>query len=153
MCYHCLSPDKRILCLAHISSLFFLCSGATKVTACGKTLTRSSKTAPGAPGANTAPARAPVELEFASAHVSATTQRKWQLHELILWGIVNHCQVKSSNYFLCSPISQITKTLNGEKKEETSEERSLSQDKEEIVVLCAQKRTIIDYKHKTDVVC
>ncbi len=32
--------------------------------------------APGAPGANMAPARAPVELEFASGHVSATTQRK-----------------------------------------------------------------------------
>ena len=51
-------------------------SGATKVTACGRTLIRSSKMASGAPGANLAPARARVELEFASGHVSATTQRK-----------------------------------------------------------------------------
>lgn len=55
-----------------------LCSGATKVTACGKTLIRSSKMAPGAPGANMAPAHAPVGLEFASGRVSAATLREWQ---------------------------------------------------------------------------
>lgn len=34
--------------------------------------------APGAPGANMAPARAPAELGFDSGHVSATTLRKHQ---------------------------------------------------------------------------
>ena len=65
-----------MLWLTFFLSLLILRSGATKVTACGKTLIRSSKTAPGAPGANMAPAHAPVELEFASAHVSATTRRE-----------------------------------------------------------------------------
>ncbi|KAF3851431.1 hypothetical protein F7725_013203 [Dissostichus mawsoni] len=50
-------------------------NGATKVTACGRILTRSSKMVPGAPGASMAPAPAPVVLEFASGRVSAPAQR------------------------------------------------------------------------------
>lgn len=84
----------NFLCLAYFFCLpVILCSGATKVTACGKTLIRSSKMAPGALGANMAPAHAPVELESVSGHVSATTLRKCQnqqYHNLILWCIMNH---------------------------------------------------------------
>lgn len=52
-------------------------SGATKVTACGRTPTRWGRTAAGAPGASWAPALAPAEPAFASGRVSATTQREF----------------------------------------------------------------------------
>lgn len=54
-------------------------SGATRVTACGRTPVRRSKTAPGAPGVNTAPARAPAAPAFACARASATTPRNYHL--------------------------------------------------------------------------
>lgn len=50
-------------------------NGVTKVTACGRTLIRSSKMEAGLHGANMARAHVLVELGFASELDSATTQR------------------------------------------------------------------------------
>lgn len=78
--YHFLRQESKLLCFltSPLSpNAIFVSSGATKVTACGKILIRSSKTVPGVPGANMAPAHGPAEPEFAFGHVSATTRRKW----------------------------------------------------------------------------
>lgn len=78
--------NQNDLCICIIFS-----SGATKVTACGKTQIRSSKMAPGAPGVNSAPARGPVEPVSAFGLASATTLREYQNEQkcgFILWCIM-----------------------------------------------------------------